>query len=78
MRFGNERGPLIASPLIAKTGEDVSAVCLTYRGESIMQIRGVVTGRIYQFSPLYPVQSVDRRDASFITQSRLLRQVPRQ
>jgi hypothetical protein len=40
-----------------------------------MQIRGAVTGHIYQFSPLNPVQAVDRRDAAFIVQTRLLRQV---
>lgn len=71
MRCGAERGPVIA-----KTVKDVPAVDLIYRGESVMQIRGAVTGQIYQFSPISPVQSVDRRDAAFIMQTRLLRQMP--
>lgn len=45
---------------------------LVYRGETAMQIRGVVTGQVYQFSPLCPIQPVDRRDAAFIAQTRLL------
>jgi hypothetical protein len=71
MRCGKERGPVI----VRAVRDDVSAVDLIYRGESIMQIRGAVTGHIYQFSPLNPVQAVDRRDAAFIVQTRLLRQV---
>jgi hypothetical protein len=51
------------------------AVNMMYRGESILRIRGAVTGQIYQFSPLCPIQSVDRRDAPFIVQTRLLRTV---
>ena len=50
---------------------------LMYRGETAMQIRGVVTGKIYQFSPVCPVQPIDRRDAAFITQTRLLHPLPR-
>lgn len=50
---------------------------LIYRGETAMQIRGVVTGKIYQFSPVCPVQPIDRRDAAFITQTRLLHPLPR-
>jgi hypothetical protein len=48
---------------------------MIYRGESIMRIRGAVTGQIYQFSPVAPVQSIDRRDAAFINQTRLLRPI---
>ena len=50
---------------------------LMYRGETAMQIRGVVTGKVYQFSPVCPVQPIDRRDAAFITQTRLLHPLPR-
>jgi hypothetical protein len=55
-----------------KTAE-LSEVNLIYRGETVLQIRGAVTGRNYQFSPLAPIQSIDRRDAAFIRQTRLLR-----
>lgn len=50
-------------------------VNMIYRGESIMRIRGAVTGQVYQFSPIAPIQSIDRRDAAFINQTRLLRPV---
>ena len=52
-----------------------AAVSMIYRGESVMRIRGAVTGQVYQFSPLAPVQSIDRRDAAFIYQTRLLRPI---
>lgn len=48
---------------------------MIYHGESIIQIRGAVTGQVYQFSPLAPIQPIDRRDAAFINQTRLLRPV---
>lgn len=54
-----------------------ATINLVYRGETAMQIRGVVTGQVYQFSPLCPVQPIDRRDAAFITQTRLLHPLPR-
>lgn len=54
-----------------------ATINLIYRGETAMQIRGVVTGKIYQFSPVCPVQPIDRRDAAFITQTRLLHPLPR-
>jgi hypothetical protein len=39
------------------------AVNLHYIGSEPMVIRGPVTGNVYQFSHLEPVQSVDPRDA---------------
>ena len=77
MRVGQQPDPA-RSPVVAKPLKEVSAVDLIYRGESILQIRGAITGKIYQFSSIVPVQSVDRRDAAFITQSRILRQTPSQ
>jgi hypothetical protein len=75
MRVGQQPDPG-RSPLVATPARKVSAVDLIYRGESILQIRGAITGKIYQFSSIVPVQSVDRRDAAIITQSRILRQTP--
>ena len=54
---------------------NLAKVSMIYRGESIMRIRGAVTGQVYQFSPIAPVQLIDRRDAAFINQTRLLRPV---
>jgi hypothetical protein len=39
------------------------AVSLYYTGSQPRVIRGPVTGNVYQFSHLEPVQSVDPRDA---------------
>ena len=57
------------------TYESLTKVNMIYRGESIMRIQGAVTGQVYQFSPIAPVQSIDRRDAAFINQTRLLKPV---
>jgi hypothetical protein len=64
-----------SSTIPTYTTRNMPAVEMIYRGESIMQIRGVVTGRVYQFSPIAPIQPIDRRDAAFISQTRLLRAV---
>ena len=56
---------------------NLAKVSMIYRGESVMRIQGAVTGQVYHFSPVAPVQSVDRRDAAFINQTRLLRPVSR-
>jgi hypothetical protein len=44
-----------------------------YSGQPPVYLRGSVTGSIYQFSPVQPVQSVDRRDAKFLLGRRLFR-----
>jgi hypothetical protein len=58
MFCGQEQGPSRTSG----TSRYV-AVNLYYIGTQPMVIRGPVTGNVYQFSLLEPVQSVDPRDA---------------
>ncbi len=57
-----------------KSGVDDSAeVKLYYVGQPGMQIRGHVTGRLYQFSRTSPLQAVERRDAVPMLQTRMFR-----
>jgi hypothetical protein len=51
------------------------ALNLLYDGSASMSMRGPVTGQLYQFSRLRPVQAVDSRDAISILRTRLFRQV---
>ncbi len=51
------------------------ALNLLYDGSSSVAMRGPVTGQLYQFSRLHPVQAVDSRDATSILRTRLFRQV---
>ena len=50
---------------------DFGAVKLFYRGNGSAQIRGRVTGQIYQFARHKPVQPVDPRDAVALIHTRL-------
>ena len=50
---------------------DFGAVKLFYRGNGSAQIRGRVTGQIYQFARHRPVQPVDPRDAVALIHTRL-------
>jgi hypothetical protein len=54
---------------------DPTAIKLLYRGQYSVQVRGSVTGRIYQFPKSNPVQLVDARDATALMQTRMFRQV---
>jgi hypothetical protein len=47
------------------------AVQMIYRGNGSAQIRGRVTGHIYQFPRQQPVQAVDPRDAVGLIGTRL-------
>ena len=47
------------------------AVKMIYRGNGSAQIRGRVTGHIYQFPRQQPVQAVDPRDAVGLIGTRL-------
>ena len=47
------------------------AVKMIYRGNGSAQIRGRVTGQIYQFPRQEPVQAVDPRDAVGLIGTRL-------
>ena len=49
------------------------SVYLQYREQSPTRVRGLATGRIYQFSGKQPVQAVDERDAAALLQTRLFR-----
>jgi hypothetical protein len=50
---------------------DFGVVKMLYRGNGSAQIRGRVTGRMYDFPPQEPVQSVDPRDAVILIRTRL-------
>jgi hypothetical protein len=47
------------------------AIQMVYRGNGSAQIRGRVTGQIYQFPRQQPVQAVDPRDAVGLIGTRL-------
>lgn len=51
-----------------------SPLNLMYHGLGAVNVRGPVTGQLYQFSRVYPVQSVDARDAVSFLKTRLFRQ----
>jgi hypothetical protein len=65
MCCGQERS---ASPVETP---DSAAVKMLYRGNGSAQIRGPVTGQIYQFPRQQPVQDVDPRDAGSLIRTRL-------
>jgi len=50
-------------------------VDLLYLLRSPIQLRGMATGRLYQFSSSQPVQAVDPRDATVILRTHLFRQM---
>jgi hypothetical protein len=53
----------------------LGVVRLFYRGNGSAQIRGPVTGRVYQFPRHNPVQMVDSRDVSGLIRTRLFAHV---
>jgi hypothetical protein len=63
------------SALKVKGTAESGALNLLYDGSASMSMRGPVTGQLYQFSQLRPVQAVDSRDATSILRTRLFRQV---
>lgn len=66
MCCGQKRSALRAAGKVQQT--DLN---LHYFGYSTMNVRGPVTGQLYQFSKLQPVQPVDARDAVSILRTRL-------
>ena len=50
---------------------DFGSVMMQYRGNGSAQIRGPVTGQVYQFQRQQPVQPVDPRDAVSLIRTRL-------
>jgi hypothetical protein len=49
------------------------ALNLHYEGQPLVNVRGPITGRAYEFSGLRPVQPVDTRDARFLLASPLFK-----
>ncbi len=66
MRSGQGANP----PKAEKIG-DFGSVKMLYRGNGSAQIRGRVTGYVYQFPRQEPVQAVDPRDAVMFIRTRL-------
>ena len=62
------------SDLRANGSKSQAALNLMYYGYATVSVRGPVTGGLYQFSRLNPVQTVDARDAVSILKTRLFRQ----
>ena len=56
-------------------GADMGAVKMLYRGNGSAQIRGQVTGQVYQFPRHQPVQEVDPRDIPALVRTRLFTHV---
>lgn len=54
---------------------DARTVKLLYRGKGSAQIRGAVTGQVYQFPRQNPMQFVDPRDVPSLVRTRLFSQV---
>ena len=65
---GTERNGLKANGSANQT-----SVNFLYYGYSPVSVRGPVTGRLYRFSRLEPVQTVDTRDAASILKTMLFR-----
>jgi hypothetical protein len=61
--------------LNANGNAGASAVKMLYRGYGSAQIRGQVTGQIYQFPRQQPVQAIDPRDVPAMIRTRLFTQV---
>jgi hypothetical protein len=52
-------------------GEERLTLNLKYLGDSRLELRGAITGRLYSFSAVLPVRSVDLRDARHLLASPL-------
>jgi hypothetical protein len=61
--------------LKANDGADRNALKLMYCGFAPMNVRGPMSGQLYHFSRLQPVQMVDSRDAVSILRTRLFRNI---
>ena len=59
----------------ADMAANASAVKMLYRGNGSAQIRGPVSGQIYQFARTQPVQAVDVRDVGLLVRTRLFTQL---
>src|SRR5262245_9903840 len=73
---GDSSSAPIAAPAIQPANSpalDDTSVYLQYRDQSQIRVRGLATGRVYQFSGKQPVQAVNERDAAALLQTRLFR-----
>jgi hypothetical protein len=61
--------------LIAAGSADLGTVKMIYRGNGSAQIRGQVTGQVYQFPRHQPVQDIDPRDIPALVRTRLFTHV---
>jgi hypothetical protein len=52
-----------------------TSVYLQYREQAPIQVRGLATRRVYQFSSKQPVQAVEASDAAGLLQTRFFRRV---
>ena len=66
MRYGQERVGVKPLQYV-----NFGAVKMIYRGNGSAQIRGRVTGQVYQFPRQQHVQAVDPRDAVELIRTRL-------
>jgi hypothetical protein len=63
------------APAVALSSRAPSnSVMFRYKDDSAIRVRGPVTGRLYDFSPVEPTQPVDPADAAALTRSGLLRE----
>ena len=72
---GSSPAPLAAPAMTLpdSPAPNQTSVYLQYREQSPIRVRGLATGRVYQFSGKQPVQAVDERDAAALLQTRLFR-----
>ncbi len=52
-------------------GPPERSVYLQYGAQAAIRVRGLATGRVYEFSSTQRVQAVDERDAAALLQTRL-------
>ena len=64
----------VRSSLRANGTANEAGLKLSYSGYAPVHVCGPLTGQLYQFSRLHPVQTVDARDAVSILRTRLFRQ----
>ena len=57
----------------AATATDRSTVNLRYTEQASIQLRGLISGRMYRFSDSQPLQTVDVRDSVALLQTRFFR-----
>ena len=63
----------LAAPSMTQQDSDVlpdGCVYLQYKERSSIRVRGMASGRVYEFSSAKPVRAVDERDAAALLQTR--------